>query len=89
MIRFFIARLLRGTFGAIVLSSVAFALFCAWRAVSDYQMQVRENWEYRCGTIQVMAVIVGSGSLAIAGAGIVAYRKIVAWEHRLHGTREV
>ena len=84
-----IARLLRCAFGAVVLGSVAFAVFCAWRAVSDYEMQVREGWKYRCGTVQVLAVIVGSGSLGIAAVGTVAYRKAVAWQHRLNGTREV
>jgi len=84
-----IARLLRSAFGAVVLASVAFVFLCAWRAVSDYQMQLREGWKYRCGTVQTIAVIVAAGSLGIAAAGAVGYRKILAWEHRLHGPRDV
>lgn len=82
------ARLSRFICAAVALCAMAFTGFCGWRAVSDYRMQAREGWRYRCVDVQVAAVMFGSVGMVIAGAYIVAYRKIAAREKEWHRNRE-
>ena len=77
-----IARSLRVFCAIVAIGSVALIAFCAWRAVSDHLMQVREGWRFRCGTVHA-AVVVGMGGAAAGVAALLWYRESTAWERKL------
>ena len=78
-----LARILRCACVTLAVVAIGFVALCAWGAVADYRMQVREGWEYRCGTVQIGALILGTVGLGVSAAAIAGYRKATRWEHTL------
>ena len=81
-----IVRVVAGTVGAFAL---LLSVFLAWRGISDHLMQVRNHWDRYCADVWLPCAVLAIISIFVAFGSLVAYRKITAWEHRLHGPREV
>ena len=67
--------------------ALLFGYFCLWGAISDYQMQLREHWQFKCYDIIEIRTLVAFLSVVITAISWFAYGKFIAWQHRLHGTR--
>ncbi|MDB6173693.1 MAG: hypothetical protein JWL59_3004 [Chthoniobacteraceae bacterium] len=84
-----LSRILRGVCVLAILASITLCLLCVWGAVSDYRMQVRENWRYRCGSVQMGAALIVGLSVVASSAFFSGYRKATTWERRLWATKAI
>ena len=60
-----------------------------WGAIADYQMQIREHWDYRCTDVQLAKLIGACVGAFISLVSYFAFRRVTLWTHRLHGTPQV